>query len=264
MADIQYEGARKLLAIIAAADANQTYVTYMQAAAKMGRMPPQSHSKTIAAMCNLLDAAACLAGVPALALVKVREEGGTVNWQAWRKEYPDGREAIINRSLGYRFGPSDYAAIKSALGELGGRGDRKAWKYLGTLYPGDLQFRRLIGDYANPYSDAINDIGTDFPDRSKSEVSSYARDPRVREAVLRRANGRCERCGQLGFKKADGTRYLETHHVIALAREGSDRVTNVIGVCANDHREAHFGEKSREIEAEMILKLEALNAVTTS
>jgi hypothetical protein len=99
MADVQYEGARQLLNIIATADANQTYVTYMEAAVKMGRLPPQNHSKTIAAMCNLLDAAACLAGVPALALVKVREDGGSVNWQAWRKEYPDGREAIINRSL---------------------------------------------------------------------------------------------------------------------------------------------------------------------
>jgi 5-methylcytosine-specific restriction endonuclease McrA len=144
--------------------------------------------------------------------------------------------------------------------DLGGRGDRKAWEYLSTLYPGDLQYRRLIGDYVNPNLDAINDIGTDTPERSMSEVSTYPRDRQVREAVLTRANGRCEYCGELGFKKSDGSRYIETHHVIALAREGIDRVTNVIGICANDHREAHYGERSQEIEAEMIKRLAALNA----
>ena len=88
---------------------------------------------------------------------------------------------------------------------------------------------------------------------------SYARDPKVRDAVLRRAKGQCEYCGQLGFKKPGGTRYLESHHVIALARDGEDRETNVIALCPNDHREAHFGNRGEEIESEMILKLRAMN-----
>lgn len=81
----------------------------------------------------------------------------------------------------------------------------------------------------------------------------------MRDAVLRRANGQCEFCGQLGFLKPDGIRYLESHHVIALANDGEDRVTNVIALCPNDHREAHFGERRDEIEAQMVLMLNTLN-----
>jgi hypothetical protein len=47
--------------------------------------------------------------------------------------------------------------------------------------------------------------------------------------------------------------------VIALANDGEDRVTNVIALCPNDHREAHFGERRDEIEAQMVLMLNMLN-----
>jgi len=60
--------------------------------------------------------------------------------------------------------------------------------------------------------------------------------------------------------KPDGKRYLETHHIIALAAEGADRVTNVIGLCPNDHREAHFGERRQTLEEQMIAKLAAIAA----
>jgi hypothetical protein len=42
---------------------------------------------------------------------------------------------------------------------------------------------------------------------------------------LRRANGRCEFCGRLGFITPDGGRYLESRHVIALANDGKNRLT---------------------------------------
>jgi 5-methylcytosine-specific restriction protein A len=104
-------------------------------------------------------------------------------------------------------------------------------------------------------SNAINDIGTDSPDRAKSVKWVYARDPKIRATVMRRANGKCELCGELGFKQPDGKHYLECHHIIALANEGSDRLTNVIALCPNHHREAHFGKRSEELEKEMILRL---------
>lgn len=68
MPDIQ----QKLLRLISSAWANGDSLTYRKAAEAMGRVPPQNHSRAIAQMCNLLDAAACLAGVPLLALVAVR------------------------------------------------------------------------------------------------------------------------------------------------------------------------------------------------
>jgi hypothetical protein len=206
-------------------------------------------------MCDLLDAAACLAGVPLLALVRVHEKSGEINSKAWKNEYGPRRDAIIKRSEDHQFLPKDFADIYRALDDLGERGNTKAWAYVKNLYPGELLYKRLTADYADPLASAIDDLGTDLPDHAQSETWSYARDLKVRAAVLGRANGKCEFCGKLGFLKTDGTRYLESHHVIALAADGADRLTNVIALCPDDHREAHFGARSKEIEREMILRL---------
>ena len=159
----------------------------------MNRTPPQDHAKAVAQMCDLLDAAACLAGVPLLALVAVREMSGEINPKAWKKEYGPRRDAIITRSLSYVFAQKDFTAIRSAINDLGGRGNTKAWQYLQTVYPDDLLFRRLIGEYTIPESDAINDLGTDFPTRELSlvimELSTRSQGTgcraRTRKGVLR-------------------------------------------------------------------------------
>jgi HNH endonuclease len=91
----------------------------------------------------------------------------------------------------------------------------------------------------------------------KSEVERRAslsmvpiRDPRVRAAALRRANGVCEYCGEAGFKMADGRIYLETHHIVSLADGGPDHVSNVIALCPNHHREAHHGKDRLRLQCE--------------
>jgi predicted HNH restriction endonuclease len=65
---------------------------------------------------------------------------------------------------------------------------------------------------------AIDDLGSDAPDRARAIAWTYKRDPKVRAAVLRRACGKCEFCGAMGFLKDDRARYLECHHIIALAK----------------------------------------------
>jgi len=267
----QTKGAKELLGVILSATKNGETLTYCSAAERMGRVPPHDHARAVSKMCDLLDAAACFAGRPSLALVKVLETSGTINQRAWEKEFGPRRDAIIQRSLKHTFDDSDFAAIASALDALGGKGADAAWKYIGDLYPDELLYRRLIADYTAGRSDssidtgsAIDDLGTDSPNRSKLASWSYARDPKVREAVLSRAQGVCEFCDRPGFTKVDGSRYLETHHIIALADEGADRVTNVIAVCANDHREAHFGRGAKEIEKLMIAKVEVRAKSRTS
>lgn len=69
----------------------------------------------------------------------------------------------------------------------------------------------------------------------------YVRDPRVRSAALLRAGGCCEYCDVAGFARADGAIYLGTHHIVPLHEGGPDTVANVICLCPNHHREAHFG-----------------------
>jgi hypothetical protein len=119
--------------------------------------------------------------------------------------------------------------------------------------------------FTAPQASAINDIadpsqGNDDPEYRKRMAGVYVRDPLVRRDVLDRANGRCEFCGQPGFVNRHGRPYLETHHVISLAEQGVDRVTNVIALCPNDHRRAHFGSDWEELQSDFLQKLKDLYA----
>ena len=92
---------------------------------------------------------------------------------------------------------------------------------------------------------------------SRHEVVAtvFARSPLVRQTVLARAEGRCEYCNQYGFVRPDGLLYLETHHIQPLSEGGSDDPRNVIALCANHHREAHFGAAVAVLRSEIESRL---------
>ena len=56
----------------------------------------------------------------------------------------------------------------------------------------------------------------------------------------------CERMGHnpYSFSKPNGDYYIEVHHVIPVSDlvEGSLSSANLITVCANHHRQLHFGK----------------------
>lgn len=78
----------------------------------------------------------------------------------------------------------------------------------------------------------------------------------VRQLVMARSQGRCEWCGQPGFIKHDGQIYLESHHVVPLHQDGDDTVENVIALCPNDHRLAHYGANRDVLAIEMLIRVE--------
>lgn len=85
--------------------------------------------------------------------------------------------------------------------------------------------------------------------RREQSGLAYVRRPEVRAAALRRAGGCCEHCGAPGFVRADGAIYLETHHIIPLSDRGADTLANVICLCPNHHREAHYGADAEKLRA---------------
>jgi 5-methylcytosine-specific restriction endonuclease McrA len=111
-------------------------------------------------------------------------------------------------------------------------------------------------------NDAINDIGVDHPYTQAYVGVRYSRDPVIRAAVMARAGGVCEYCSNPGFICTNDEPYLECHHIIALAKDGADRKTNVIALCPNDHREAHFGKRRDDLEKDMIRKVKLINLST--
>lgn len=115
---------------------------------------------------------------------------------------------------------------------------------------------REIGDDGK-----VEDKGTSYvdqfdlsaPSRGQAPLTgAFIRRPEVRRAVLIRSAGRCELCGQSGFETRSGVLYLETHHVIPLSENGLDHPSNVVALCADDHRRAHFGINAEKIRGDLL------------
>ncbi len=97
--------------------------------------------------------------------------------------------------------------------------------------------------------------GNDIAERVSVQSTVFVRDPLLRAAALRRANGRCEFCLRPGFTMADGRVFLETHHVVPLSQGGADSADNVAAVCPNHHREAHHGSRAKVIRDTLLSRL---------
>ena len=104
----------------------------------------------------------------------------------------------------------------------------------------------------------------DSPTEVKSVTGSvFVRDPVVRREALRRAAGKCEWCGRMGFTTDDGSVFLETHHVVPLSEKGPDAVSNVAALCPNHHREAHYGSLRITIRERLLQYLNTGKPIAT-
>jgi 5-methylcytosine-specific restriction enzyme A len=104
-----------------------------------------------------------------------------------------------------------------------------------------------LADLGNPPE------GVDIPDRALSVGYTVVRDDKVRAFVIQRANGCCEYCGKEGFEMPTGRRYIEAHHIIALSNQGRDTIENLIALCPEHHRQAHYGVNAETLEAQFIM-----------
>lgn len=117
---------------------------------------------------------------------------------------------------------------------------------------GDCLFVRGAGNptYIDQFD--VRDAGSDEPGRIDRSGQGFKRDREVRRQVLARAAGVCEWCEEKGFVMHNGAIYLETHHVIPLGEGGSDKTTNVVALCPNDHRRAHFAKNRGDMRERLL------------
>lgn len=89
--------------------------------------------------------------------------------------------------------------------------------------------------------------------------------------MLKKANGyRCQLCDALGldalgFVKPSGEPYVEAHHAIPVSAMelGSLSATNIMILCANHHRQMHYGSAIVErTEAEFVITIDGQHEVT--
>lgn len=91
-----------------------------------------------------------------------------------------------------------------------------------------------------------------LPDRVAVNGSAIPRSSQERAKALQRAQGNCEFCRKPGFVTHGGGIYLETHHVISLSENGPDIEWNIVAICADDHRRAHYGDARIQIRRQFV------------
>ena len=98
----------------------------------------------------------------------------------------------------------------------------------------------------------------------KQRVSSYIERGAIANKAKKITKFKCLVCEALGqspysFKKTNGDYYVETHHIeqVSNLKEGSLGIGNLITVCANHHRQMHYGNceliKENEFEFNFII-----------
>ena len=253
----QHEYAPRLLEIIRDVVIANKYITYSVATQKLGLESP-NYNRNVAKVCDLLDAAAAYSVRPLLALVVVRQANGKINQAAFASEPPLWRQKIINSALSNQKKSDDIDLIRDSLSIFKnlGLGNKKAWKYVQQQSQYE-SWKLLIDAQENQFNyDAINDLDGSSVEIETALVTRYARNDEIRKRAKDRAGGVCEGCGSPGFMTINNEKYLEVHHIISLADQGPDDITNVIALCANCHRQAHYGIDREKFEIKFIKKLQ--------
>lgn len=80
-------------------------------------------------------------------------------------------------------------------------------------------------------------------------VVQRRRDHLLPGLVKRRAKGTCQLCMKPApFFDEKGKPYLEAHHIVPLAQNGSDDVSNMVALCPNCHRKVHVLKAQADID----------------
>lgn len=81
---------------------------------------------------------------------------------------------------------------------------------------------------------------------------AYYRSQALKLYVVARSGGICEGCYEPAPFKTKSGPYLECHHLHRLADGGPDHPRNVVAVCPNCHRRAHYAEDAKAFNERLI------------
>lgn len=107
--------------------------------------------------------------------------------------------------------------------------------------------RKASSRYIDQHTLSENTPVTRIDVKSKA----YIRQRAIRDQALKRADGICEYCGTRGFLTTGGHLYLETHHITPLSEGGSDTLDNLVSLCPNHHKLAHYGKDKNAMKVEL-------------
>ncbi|QNA86438.1 hypothetical protein G4G27_22485 [Sphingomonas sp. So64.6b] len=221
------------------------------------------HGRVLGNIQSRLDFACYRAGVPPLGLCVLEHFANAWSQEArrWVFPVPDMRLAAQT----YNWSGSIIAKVRANARLLPGQA---AIPWRKELNEHEADVRRWAEGLLMP-SESASTAPTLEPaveDLAEIERKLLTRPPIVRERVskfierhsigarLKRANGfRCQICDALGlesvgFIKLDGEPYVEAHHAtpVSAMEIGSLSATNIMILCANHHRQMHYGNVNME------------------
>ena len=152
-----------------------------------------------------------------------------------RLERPDLSPLLLNgfQAASFPIPASDFRAVLDMLGE-------ELNVLLPEITPPPPADAAVLAQLEDRYLHAVPEV--------RERISrSIERGPVG--AKVKKANGyRCQVCSELGldplgFRKPDGEPNVEAHHVMPVSKGqmGSLAAANVITLCANHHRQIHYG-----------------------
>ncbi|MCR8870531.1 HNH endonuclease [Peribacillus frigoritolerans] len=116
---------------------------------------------------------------------------------------------------------------------------------------GGLDSLELEFNVSNENSKSITELEKKYYNsvpEVKERVSRYIERGKIAKEYKKRTGFKCQVCEAFNldpysFKKPNGEYYVETHHVIPVSKlqAGSLLTNNLITVCANHHRQLHYG-----------------------
>lgn len=122
-----------------------------------------------------------------------------------------------------------------------------------TKETNDLEdFYQLVGESNADTFKGVNELENKIknqPPEIKQRISSYIERGTIANKVKKITGYKCLVCEALdlpplSFKKSNGDYYIETHHVeqVSTLKKGVLSITNLMTVCANHHRQLHYGQ----------------------
>lgn len=252
---VQHEGARELLAVLRTGKVRNDLLTYASVAELIGR--PRKDARAVAQMCDLLDAAAAYSRIPLLALTAVRANSGEINPKAWAGHGtpPKVREAIIERSLTWKFSRADFDAIQEGLDALQGLGNRAAWQRLRE----EVMPLKL----ADVVAGLVPTLGTDVDAgaiEGQEQLISHLRRERnsaladkKRRSVMTVQGLKCEGCGSYSEHMYPGLNasIWEVHHRVPLSvlkAPAKTLMKDLAILCPCCHRAIHRTRPMQSVE----------------
>lgn len=100
------------------------------------------------------------------------------------------------------------------------------------------------------------------PELTEAIVNIYERDKELTSLIKKLRGNKCQICGY-SFKTTNGENYSECHHLEHLSNHGLDVSKNIIVLCANHHRQAHYGEFEVIEHNEDFVKIKIENSIFT-